>query len=163
MAFSSFGVILTLVGKPAPPRPTIPACFTISRISALEREAGSLSSPNPSTARYSPSFSTMMDMTLLPFTIMRGSIFFTLPETEQFTTAEMNPPASAIFCPTSTSSPTFTSGFAGAPMCCESGYTISPDVGFSWVTGLSIESSLPSNGWTPPLNVANPIRLPSFL
>lgn len=56
-------------------------------------------SPTPSTVSYSPSFSTMMEGTIAPFTIRLGSIALTVPDTEQITFAEINPSASPIFCP----------------------------------------------------------------
>ena len=48
------------------------------------------------------------------------------------------------------------SGTAGAPICCESGYTISPS-GNNSLIGLSFDNSLPSKGCTPPLNVHLPM------
>ena len=51
-------------------------------------------------------------------------------EVKQYTAlqiaAEMNPSGCASVCPTVTVSPTATTGFAGAPICWESGYTASP-------------------------------------
>jgi len=73
-----------------------------------------------------------MDRTLLPFGCRRGSIAFTLPETVAWTGALTKPPASAIGCPRSTVSPTETIGFAGAPMCMETGrITSSGNASFS--------------------------------
>ena len=52
-----------------------------------------------------------------PVATRLGSIALTVPETLEKIGAETNPPASAIFCPLSTISPTFTHATAGAPMC----------------------------------------------
>ena len=97
-----------------------------------------------------------MDGTMAPFATILGSRDFTVPETELMMQADINPPGSPIFCPTNTWSPFATSGLAGAPICWDSGKTISP-FGCSTDTGLLIDSSLPSYGWMPPLNVAKPI------
>ena len=105
----------------------------------------------------------IMEFTIEPFATLLGSIFFTFPDTELTTLADMNPPASAMICPTSTSSPTATKGFAGAPICWLNGNTISTPLGCSTVIGCSIESSLPSYGCTPPINVANPIFFSSSI
>ena len=150
------------MGNPAPPRPTIPASFTMLRISSFDRPDGSLSSPTPSTVLYSPSFSTTMEGTIAPLAIRLGSMAFTVPETEAITFAEMKPPASPIFWPASTWSPFATRGFAGAPMCCDIGYTRSP-FGIRTCTGLFSDSSFPSYGWMPPIKVAKPMdSLPLF-
>ena len=68
----------------------------------------------------------MTDSTIAPLLFFLGSIFFTFPDTEHITLADMKPTASPIFCPTKTSSPTLTKGFAGAPICCAIGNTSSP-------------------------------------
>lgn len=50
----------------------------------------------------------------------------------------------------------FTIGFAGAPICCESGYASSP-FGSNVRISLSFEKRFPSSGWIPPLNVRSPM------
>ena len=54
---------------------------------------------------------------MAPEAVGRGSMAFTVPETELTTLAEMKPLASAMICPTRTGSPFLTTGTAGLPMC----------------------------------------------
>ena len=56
-----------------------------------------------------------------PMTVIRGSIFLTVPETEEQIPADIMPSGSAICWPISTRSPGATTGFAGAPICWLSG------------------------------------------
>ena len=58
-----------------------------------------------------------------PLASVTLSILLTVPDTDENTAADTNPPASAIFVPTLTLSPRFTIATAGAPMCCDSGNT----------------------------------------
>ena len=74
----SFGESFTCVGNPAPPSPTIPASFTALMIASFVFSVTGWKE----TVSYSPSFSTIMEFTLLPETVILGSIFFTVPETE---------------------------------------------------------------------------------
>ena len=55
----------------------------------------------------------------LPARSFLGPMDLTVPDTEEWMKAETNPPGSAITWPTLTLSPTATTGFAGAPICCE--------------------------------------------
>ena len=92
-----FGESLTPVGKPAPPRPTIPEFLIISSISSLDKASTfSLSVPKPSTALSSPSFSIIMQSTTLPLTSCLFSIPLTVPETLLKIDAEIKALASAI-------------------------------------------------------------------
>ena len=116
----SFGESLTWVGNPAPPIPTIPAFLTASRISSLEERFQSIRGLYL-TSSSRKSFSMMMLLTISPVTTRLGSIAFTVPDTDEKTGAETNPPASAIIWPLKTLSPLFTIGLAGAPMCCDTG------------------------------------------
>ena len=97
-----------------------------------------------------------MEFTISPVGTLLGSIFLTVPDTDAWIGADTKPPASAIFCPFKTVSPTATIGVAGAPICCDNGYTSSP-LGNNSRIGLSFDKSFPSKGWTPPLNVIKPI------
>lgn len=78
------------------------------------------------------------------------------PEQELMMCADTKPSASAILCPTSTASPFLTMGFAGFPMCCCTGKTISP-LGRNSRRAASWLSSLCSAGCTPPRKVFLPI------
>ena len=66
-----------------------------------------------------------------PAAEMISSSFFTLPDTLAWTGADRKPLASAIIWPTWTWSPTFTSSFAGAPMCMDIGITTSAGTGMA--------------------------------
>ena len=156
MAFSSFGASLTCVGKHAPPKPTTPHSFTDSLIYSLVK--GSLGT-SYSISSYCSSFSMIIDKTFEPFGTSLGSIFLTVPEIDEWILAETNPFALAISCPLSTLSPISITGTAGAPICWDTGITTSFP-GFTFLTATSFESSFPSYGWTPPLNVRIDIFLP---
>ena len=60
---------------------------------------------------------TIASPTLEVTALTTWMIFLTFPDTVAWMGTDTYPPASAIFCPTFTSSPRFTRAFAGAPMC----------------------------------------------
>ena len=92
---------------------------------------------------YIPSFSTIMESTIPPVATSLFSIALTVPDTEECMLADINPPFSAIFCPTRTLSPALTSGLAIAPICWDNGYTrVSP--GLSISMGHSLDIFFPS-------------------
>ena len=116
------GDSLTWVGKVAPPRPTTPPRRIFSRM-ALPSSGMSVirvSEVSMPSSHSSPSRAISMVITGLPARSARGAIDLTVPETEAWMKAETKPPGSAIGWPTFTLSPTATSGFAGAPICCAS-------------------------------------------
>ena len=63
----------------------------------------------------------VITVTNQPFPSFISSIFFTSPDMEEKTLAEIIPSASANKVPTLTLSPIFTLIFAGVPMCCLTG------------------------------------------
>ena len=137
-----FGESFTLVGNPAPPIPTMPASSIIFIISSLESSSG-LPENIGAASSYIPSFSTIMESTIPPVATSLFSIALTVPDTEECMLADINPPFSAIFCPTRTLSPALTSGLAIAPICWDNGYTrVSP--GLSISMGHSLDIFFPS-------------------
>ena len=113
------GLSLTCAGKVAPPRPTTPAALIFSRMAALSSGMAVTRSLLRSIAgsHSSPSTAISTCVTKLPARSLRGAMALTVPDTGEWTKAEMNPPGSAITWPTLTLSPTATSGLAGAPRC----------------------------------------------
>ena len=71
-------------------------------ISSFERLLGSVFTPRPSTSLFSKSFSMIIDIVLLPFTVKCFFMLFTVPDTLLCIGAEIRPSASAIICPLST-------------------------------------------------------------
>ena len=113
------GLSLTWVGKVAPPRPTTPAALILSRMAALSSGMAVTRSWLRSIAgsHSSPSTAISTCIMKLPARSWRGAMALTVPDTGEWTKAEMKPPGSAITWPTSTLSPGATSGLAGAPRC----------------------------------------------
>ena len=70
---------------------------------------------------YCPSLSMTMQGSILPATVILGSMAFTLPETDENIGADTNASESAIFCPARTESPFATTGEHGAPICWDNG------------------------------------------
>ena len=117
---------LTKVGKPAPPKPTIPLFFTASTKLSKSLTTGFAML---SSASKSPSESITTAGTFMPPDITSSSIFCTVPETLEWTGAEINPFASPISVPTLTGSPRFTVTDAGLPMCIDIGIVTVPGSG----------------------------------
>ena len=126
-------VSFTTVGKPAPPRPTMPLARTASRKSCIVSSFGGWSvgsgSCLPSAAMTTVCMSFPPEPTCWP-------IFLTVPETLAYTGADTKPPALPISWPTLTLSPGLTTGMAGAPMCM--------DIGISTVSGMGRRSAASS-------------------
>lgn len=117
--FPGGGVSLTWVGKVAPPRPTTPQAFILSRMKPLSSgiSVTRVSERSIPSAQVSPSTAISTCITMLPARSLRGAMPFTVPLAGEWTKAEMNPPGSAITWPVMTASPTATTGLAGAPRC----------------------------------------------
>ena len=114
------------VGKPAPPNPTEPLARTAStKLSRSLTWGGARSSHT----RCSPSVSMTMAVSYRPLELSTWSSFFTLPDTPEWMGADTGPPAWAINWPTFTSSPTLTTGWAGAPMFIDMGTVITAGTG----------------------------------
>ena len=132
---------LTDVGKPAPPMPVMPASrMTAMRSSALmaARASGSRGlTVGQSVSR--PSDSMTMAVCRFPPGWGRASMAVTVPDTEAWTGTQ-RPWPSPIFWPTVTRSPTLTSGWQGAPMCCD--IATETTLGCSGTMAASRESSL---------------------
>ena len=117
MRMPGAGVSLTLLGKAAPPRPTMPAQRMRSRSAS---GSGRVESGGGNSAQASsPSVSIRMQGALMPeaWGTGRSSMAITVPELEAWIVALSRPCASPINCPLRTRSPTATTGLAGAPMC----------------------------------------------
>ena len=143
---------LTLLGKAAPPRPTMPAQRMRSR-----RASGSGLGPRGggSSAQASrPSVSMRMQGALSPeaWGTGRSSIATTVPELGAWTVALMDPWASPINWPLPTRSPTPTSGLAGAPICCWRGMTSKGDRG-AVARGAALDRAFSSGRCRPPWKV----------
>ncbi len=80
-------------------------------------------------------------------------ISFTTPLTGEWTDAETNDAGWAMSCPFSTLSPLLTTGWAGAPICCESATTSSDGIGRRSMA-FPFDRDFLSEGWIPLLNVA---------
>ena len=139
------GFNFTNVGKPAPPIPTIPASLTISTISSGVRLSRSLFGFTDSCRVSFPSDLITTDRHSPLVACLCTSIAVTVPLTEECTGLLINPPASPIFWPTFTSSPTSTIAFAGAPACIDNGTTTVSGAG-NFTKSTCSENSLFSDG-----------------
>ena len=116
-------LILTWVGKVAPPMPTTPAFWSTFTSSSAPRSAprsGGLQSGQGVSLK---SFSMTTLITGTPLKCILGSTAATVPDTLAWTAADTAAVASPTFCPTVTWSPTATQGWQGAPMCMDMGTT----------------------------------------
>ena len=113
--------------KPAPPIPTIPASPILSMISSLVISPKRFHRKIVYFRVFSIIFNDDTFCFLVPAGLNRYSIPFTVPIQKHGSVMTQKPPASAIFCPFENHDLLFlTIGFAGAPICCESGYASSP-------------------------------------
>ena len=149
---SGFTLSFTLVGNPAPPRPTTPQARTASTKLSRPVTCGGVI---PSYTCCSPSVSMTMAVSYRPLEPRIWSSFFTLPDTPEWMGADTKPPASAISWPTFTVSPALTTGLAGAPMCMDMGTVTTAGTGmrtggrsavfFLWGTCTPCNFTLPSS------------------
>ena len=154
MRFSFGGVSLTCVGKAAPPRPTTPASRMRARRSSTDRADQSDAAGQEPPSGDSPSGVSMTTVgTSVGMAGCRcGRTAVTFPEIGACTAAETKPPGSPIGWPARTRSPSFTRGFAGAPVCMCSGTMTRLGSGMSSMDFRSVQCLFPG-GCTPPLKV----------